>query len=89
VKLREIVSRYAKARFISWINTSQHPVLLPTMDGSGCVLAVFQNGKYIAPQIVQIPNGIPENWGPDGPINPPAPPEGGPDGDHPANGDNG
>jgi hypothetical protein len=88
VKVRELAMRCLKARFVSWITTSQTPVIVPTMDGSGCVIAVYSNGKYITPQIVHIPNGVPENWGPDGPIPEPpaAPPEGGPDNDHPSAG---
>jgi hypothetical protein len=82
VKVRELTSRCLKARFVSWITVSTQPVLVPTLDGSGCVIAVYSNGKYVTPQVVHIPSGVPEDWGPDGPIHPsqqpPTDPEGGP-----------
>jgi hypothetical protein len=89
MKTREIVMRCLKARVVSWLTVSPQAVMLP----GGYVLAVYCNGKFIEPEVVRIPDGVPPEWGPDGPIQPPpgsgggAPePEEGNDGDSAENG---
>ena len=80
MKTREIVSRCLKARFVSWITVSRQAVVLPTLDGGGVIIAVFDNGRHYAPQGGDIPDGVPEGWDMDGPIRPSQPP-GKPEGD--------
>ena len=81
MKTTEIVSRCLKARVVSWLTVSQQAVVMPSVDGSGCILAVYDNGRYMQPELVRIPDGVPPGWGPDGPLQRPD------DGDAPADDD--
>jgi hypothetical protein len=83
VKTREIVVRSLKARVVSWLTVTPQAVLLPGAD-SPYVLAVYYNGRYVEPATITIPDGVPPEWGPDGPWSPKPPespdkPEGGGD----------
>ena len=72
MKARQIVVRMLKARTVSWLTNSQQAVVLPSVDGSSvAVVAVYDTGRYIRPEIVHVPDGVPEGWGMDGPIRPP------------------
>jgi hypothetical protein len=77
--------RNVKARIMSWLTTSQAAALVPTLDGSAGVVAVYQNGRYVEPEMVVIPNSPEGVWGPDGPVNisPDAPGEEATDDDEP------
>jgi hypothetical protein len=68
MKIRDLVMRCFKARIVSWLNTSQTGAVVPTMDGHGVVLAVYQNGRYFQPEAFHIPSSPAELWGPDGPL---------------------
>ena len=78
---RELVGRLVKARIVSWLNSSVVGAVVPVGDGNGVVLAVYDNGRYVAPQMVQVPNDVGPLWGPDQPDGPatygqhPKPPE--------------
>lgn len=68
MKIRDLAMRCVKARIVSWLNTNQVGAIVPTLDGRGVVLAVYQNGKYYEPEAVRIPSSPAELWGPDGPM---------------------
>jgi hypothetical protein len=68
LKVSEIVMRCVKARFVSWITNSQVNATVPTLDGSGVILAVYVNGRAV--QLgVEVPDSPADLWGPDGPVN--------------------
>lgn len=75
--------RCLKARAVSWLTNSQQGAVVPLAGGGELILAVYNNGRYVSPAVVQVPNdasGI-AGWGPDGPVKPPeTPPGGGPPG---------
>jgi hypothetical protein len=71
MKSRELVSRCFRARVVSWLTASQQGVVLPSVDGSPCIIAVYSNGRYVTPETITIPNGVPPEWGPDGPVQQP------------------
>lgn len=79
---REILARCLKARIVSWLQNCRLGVVIPTIDGSGCVIAVYHNGRYVEPELVQVPDSPADlGWGPDGPATynqekPPEPDEG-------------
>ena len=64
---RTMYMRHVKARIVSWLNSGPVPVVIPTTAGA-VVIAVYSNGKYVSPEVVNIPDGVPANWGPDGPF---------------------
>ena len=77
MKAREVLMRCFKARMVSWLTISQQGAVIPTTDGGSLVMAVYNNGRYVEPNLIRIPNdpGDMANWGPDGPLKPPeAPP---------------
>jgi hypothetical protein len=59
--------RHVKARIVSWLQSGPVPVVVPTTAGA-VIIAVYSNGRYVAPETVSIPDGVPANWGPDGPF---------------------
>jgi len=70
MKARELWMRCQKARIMSWLNSSQVGAVLPCGDNQMVVLAMYYNGRYVEPEVFQIPNGVPADWiGPDGPVN--------------------
>jgi len=71
VRLREIAMRCLKARVLSWLTVSAQGVVVHGVDGTSCVIAVYGNGKRIEPEVVHIPDGIPPEWGMDGPVRKP------------------
>ena len=61
--------RCVKARIVSWLNSDKVGATLPVGDGGQyIILAIYENGKYVKPETVTIPNGVPADWGPDGPV---------------------
>jgi hypothetical protein len=72
VKISEIVSRSLKARVVSFLTITPQAVLLPGAEGP-YVLAVYYNGRYVEPATITIPDGVPPEWGPDGPWSPKPP----------------
>ena len=78
MKGRELFMRCQKARIMSWLNSSVVGATLPAGEGF-IVLAVYNNGRYVEPEHVHIPNTPAEmGWGLDGPAqyNQPRPPDG-------------
>lgn len=72
MKVSEITGRCLKARIISWLNSGDFPAYIPTIDGSGVILALYRNGRHVQPEVVRVPNSPAELgniWGPDGPVN--------------------
>jgi hypothetical protein len=68
MKARELVGRCVKARIVSWLNSNTVGAVLANPDGHGIVLAVYNNGRYVEPEMVHVPSSPAELWGPDGPI---------------------
>jgi hypothetical protein len=68
MKGRELYMRCVKARIMSWLNSAIIGAVLPTQDGHGIVLAVYQNGRYVEPETIMMPNSPADMWGPDGPV---------------------
>ncbi len=58
MKARAILTRCFKARVLSWLTESIQGVII-----HGVIVAAYHNGKYIEPQMVVIPDGVPEGWG--------------------------
>jgi hypothetical protein len=90
VKARELYMRCVKARIVSWLNSTAVGATLPVGEGF-IVLAVYNNGRYVEPEHVRIPDSPAEmGWGPDGPAeyNQPKPePEEGPEEEKPDDGE--
>jgi hypothetical protein len=74
MKGSQIVARYLKARAVSWLTSGPYAVVLPTLEGHPAMFAMFVNGRYVTPEVVNIPNDPRDLWGPDGPIGPEQPP---------------
>jgi hypothetical protein len=71
MKLREITAICLKARLYSWLTISTQGAMIPCIEGTPVIVAVYANGRRIEPAPVETPDHVPDNWGPDGPINPP------------------
>jgi len=70
MKANELWMRCAKARIVSWLNSDKVGATLPLGEGQYVIVAIYDNGRYVQPEVVDIPNGVPADWvGPDGPIN--------------------
>lgn len=66
MKGTELFMRCQKARIVSWLNSSQVGAVISTLDGNAVCLAVYDNGRYVEPEPLHMPNSPADlGWGPD------------------------
>lgn len=66
MKGNELWLRCQKARIVSWLQSTQIGAVISTMDGRSVVLAVYDNGRYVEPEPLHMPNSPADlGWGPD------------------------
>lgn len=70
MKAGELWLRCQKARIISWLNSGQYGATLPLNDGQYVIIAIYDNGRYVKPESVTVPNDVSALWGPDQPDGP-------------------
>lgn len=68
--------RCVKARIASWLNSDKVGATVPVGEGQFVLLAVYDNGKYVKPEVLNVPDSPATlGWGPDGPLNMGQPPQ--------------